>query len=302
MIYVYKQCPEESLAGKGQMSQMCCYPCSAGDCCGDSELETVFSQLAFWLRDMGNQISGSANYWAYSNTMRGQYYTEINWSGNLQGTEADLCSFAPRTFTGGGAKQKFSFTHCVGCETTPEGKWCCRGNDMGQSTFQCPCDQCEQTPTLDVSFTTGPSWEWDSAGQFGENGPTYSNGAYWKPPVFQIGPISTDMCWCTPNDAGWGYFSTRCAEKTLAYWQFSGSSFTFSVNWFWQNKEEFPDGYCWKMLGGKECCDPPGPDASPEEQEHYNNCFECAEGSHDIWQRGGFTVTINQGNVNTVPR
>jgi len=209
MIYIYKQCPEESLAGKGQMSQLCCQPCDEGNCCGDSEVRTVFAQLAFWLRDMGQQISGSANYWAYSNTMRGQYYTEINWSGNLQGGEADLCTFAPRTFTGTGAKQKFSFTGCVGCNSTPQEKWCCRGNDMGKFSWQCPCELCDSTPTLPVTFTTGNGWEWDSSGTFGTKGPTYNNQVYWQFPTFQIGPVSTNMCWCTPNYAGWSYFFTR---------------------------------------------------------------------------------------------
>ena len=301
MIYIYKQCPEESLAGKGQMSQLCCQPCDEGNCCGDSEVRTVFAQLAFWLRDMGQQISGSANYWAYSNTMRGQYYTEINWSGNLQGGEADLCTFAPRTFTGTGAKQKFSFTGCVGCNSTPQEKWCCRGNDMGKFSWQCPCELCDSTPTLPVTFTTGNGWEWDSSGTFGTKGPTYNNQVYWQFPTFQIGPVSTNMCWCTPNYAGWSYFFTQCVTRTLAYWQYNQDSFKFTLNWFWENDAEFPDGKCWKMLGGKECCgDPPGSDASPEERARYNNCFECAEGPHDVWQRGAFTVTINKGSVNSM--
>ena len=291
--YIWKQCPEESLAGKQSvMNEMCC----TDGVCGSDELETVFASLAYWTRDMGTQISGTANYWAYSNTMRGQYYTEINWSGNLTAPAAALCNFAPRTFKGGGAKQKFTFTRCVPCPSGDEEHRCCRGFDMGLSGFQCPCYECDQAPTHEVTFST-KGWQWWSGGDFGALGPTYNNSIFWKVPVFTMGPVSTGTCFCSPNEPGWGYFGTRCKETVYATWSGGEDSFQFTVNWFWENDPElFPDGYCWRRLGGKECCgDPPGPGASDEEQESYANCTECSEGPHDIWQRGGFSVTINKG-------
>lgn len=278
--YIWMQCPDEGLAGKQSvMNEMCC----TDGVCGSDELETVFASLAYWTRDMGTQVSGTANYWAYSNTMRGQYYTEINWSGNLTAPAANLCNFAPRTFRGGGARQKFTFTRCVSCPTGNAQHYCCRGFDMGTSPFQCPCGQCEQQPTHNVSFSTS-GWNWWSGGDFGESGPTYNNSIFWKVPVFTMGPVSTKTCFCSPNESGWIFFGTRCKETVYASWTGGEDSFQFTVNWFWENDPAlFPDGYCWRRLGGRSCC---GDDP---------NCTECSVGPHDIWQRGAFTVTINKG-------
>jgi len=280
--YIWKQCPEEGLAGKQSvMNEMCC----TDGVCGSDELETVFASLAYWTRDMGTEISGTANYWAYSNTMRGQYYTEINWGGNMTAPSAELCNFAPRTFKGTGATQTFTFTRCVPCPSGNETHYCCRGNDMGLSGFQCPCIECDRNPTHPVSFSTS-GWNWYSGGDFGALGPTYNNSIFWKVPVFKMGPVSTTTCFCSPNESGWGYFSTRCKETVYASWTGGEDSFQFTVNWFWENDPElFPDGYCWRRVGGQSCC---GDDPDPD-------CTECSEGPHDIWQRGGFSVTINKG-------
>jgi len=286
--YIWKQCPEESLAGKQSvMNEMCC----TDGVCGSDELETVFASLAYWTRDMGTQISGTANYWAYSNTMRGQYYTEINWSGNMTAPPAELCRFAPRTFKGEGATQTFTFTRCVACPPEPNNdeSYCCRGFDMGKSNFQCPCAQCDETPTHEVTFST-KGWNWWSGGDFGAKGPTYNNSIFWKVPTFKMGPVNTATCFCSPNEPGWAYFGTRCVETVYATWSGGEDSFQFTVNWFWESPpEEHPDGYCWQQVGGQSCC---GDDPDP-------NCTECAEGPHDIWQRGGFSVTINKGAADT---
>jgi hypothetical protein len=268
-IYIYKQCPDDRARGsKGTSS-----------CGSTTTTQQQFKEIAFWYRDMGTQISATANAWTYNNTMRGVYYSQWDFSGSLYAdSDNSLCAFSPRIFRGDGAKGKHKFTPCgIACNCS--GKRCC-------SEHLCCCK--EKNPTTSV-WVQMADWRFDTGVPSGTGqgqGPDYNSEVHWFFPQFGFtaGP-STSYCVSNPHCGihDWCCWGTCGRDVVRGGWSYSGGAFSFTANGYWHSDAKYGCGYCWNAT--KPC--PPG--SSPTAV-----CC-CNEGSHDIWARWQMTVTIRKG-------
>jgi hypothetical protein len=259
-VYIYKECPPPN-HGRGTKKT---------SSCGSNETtQTQFTEIARWLRDMGDQITVSGGLTNYSNTTRGPYYFNSTFNATCYAsTSAGLCDFGNRYFQGEGGTASTKFTPCN----------CNRPRCWG---FLCPDGDNGTWSNLTINVHLR-SWVYDVGTPGGLDGPNYSSEVHWTFPrvcisfggcsgLCRISPrqFCTEFCYNNPITI-YGYASGN-GGSVRGNWSFTGSQFTFQLNWNWHNDGQWPCGYC-------------------------ANCpCEKGHGPYSILSRGSVSMQISKG-------
>lgn len=268
-IYIYKQCPPPN-RGRGSKKT---------SSCGSPETtQTQVTQIATWMRDMGDQMTVMVGGDTNTETARGRFFAQFNGSGTVNAsTSAGLCDWENRGFNrffeGEFGSANYKFTPCGGGD--------CGRLEDDNGTFQ-----------MRVRATLR-DWVYDTGCPGGLDGPTYSCESHWTFPRVcveffscsgkcgsSIRGICTEFCY-NGTQAFYGAGSGGGGAFT-GNWNFDGNAFNFKASWYYQWPGEWPCGYCWNQRT-KPC------------SSHSSGYCCCSDGPYLIWTKGQMYATVTKG-------